>query len=63
MISCRDTTALVSRSMDTALSWRERWAVRLHLAICAGCRSYRRQVQFLREACRRYAARGNPPRG
>lgn len=61
MISCHDTTALISRSMDARLSWRERWAVAMHLAICSACRAFGEQVRFLREACRRYSAGGSPP--
>lgn len=54
MLDCKDTSALVSRSMDEALSWRQRMAVRLHLAMCSACRRFAAQMSFLRQAARRY---------
>ncbi|NWG86935.1 MAG: zf-HC2 domain-containing protein [Hydrogenophilaceae bacterium] len=46
MLSCKETSLLVSQSRDRRLSWSERWAVRLHLWICEQCRRYQRQVAF-----------------
>lgn len=54
MLSCKDISALVSRSMDERLSWRQRMAVRLHLTICSGCSRFAGQMSFLRQAARRY---------
>lgn len=56
MISCRETSALVSKSLDERLSWRERIAVRLHLAMCSACRAFERQMLLLRSACAELAA-------
>jgi hypothetical protein len=53
MLSCKEVSLLVSRSMDTSLTLRERLAVRLHLLYCRGCRRFRDQVQFLRRAAQR----------
>jgi hypothetical protein len=50
MLSCKETSLLVSQSLDRGLSWRERWAVRLHLLLCAACARFKRQVEFLRTA-------------
>lgn len=52
-LDCRSIEQLVSRSMDTRLSFAERWAVRIHLAYCRVCRSYRRQLELLRTALRK----------
>jgi predicted anti-sigma-YlaC factor YlaD len=54
MLSCKDTSELVSRSLDEELSWRERLAVRLHLLVCGACRHFTGQMAFLRRAARRY---------
>lgn len=52
MLSCRDVTALVSRSQDRDLTHHERWGLRLHLLYCRGCRAFASQIQFLRQAMR-----------
>ena len=61
MLSCKDTSELVSRSMDEELSWRERVAVRLHLLVCGACRQFTAQMAFLRRAARRYPGGGSGP--
>lgn len=54
MLDCKDTSALVSRSMDESLSWRQRMAVRVHLVMCGACRRFAAQMSFLRQAGRSY---------
>jgi len=53
MLTCKEASALLSQALDRRLSWRERAGLRLHLALCLGCRHYRRQMEMLRTACRR----------
>ena len=48
-LKCREAAELLSRSMDGELSGAERWALRLHMGVCAACRRYRRQISSLRE--------------
>jgi hypothetical protein len=48
--ACQEVTRLVSESMDRRLTMRERIGVQLHLWVCAWCRRYDRQLQFLRRA-------------
>ena len=62
MDTCRDISAMVSRAMDARLTVRERWRVRLHLALCAACRRFERQVQLLRRGARQLG-RGAIDRG
>ena len=57
MMTCKEAAALMSQAMDRRLGWRERIALRFHVAICAGCANYRAQVVILREACRRFSGR------
>lgn len=47
MLSCKETSLLVSQSRDRPLTWSERLGVRLHLWICAQCRRYERQLRWL----------------
>lgn len=52
MLSCKETSLLVSQSLDRHLSWRERVALRMHLLVCNACRSFANQAAFLRAAAR-----------
>lgn len=54
MLTCEEIAQLVSQSLDRQLSFPERLMVRFHLLYCKACRRYRRQVEFLRLAIRRY---------
>ena len=53
MLSCKEVTRLVSQGLDRELTLGERTALRLHLAICEGCRNVNRQLSFLRLAVKR----------
>lgn len=55
MMNCRQAARLLSEAMDRPLTRGERLALRLHTLLCSGCRNYRRQLAFLRQACRRRA--------
>ena len=57
LLSCRDTTRLVSQGLDRELAFGERVALRVHFAYCLGCRRASRQMKFLRQAVRELAAR------
>lgn len=48
MLSCKQTSLLVSQSLDRPLNWRERWAVRVHLLICVYCRRFKQQLLWIR---------------
>lgn len=52
MHTCKEVTRLVSEGQDRKLALRERAAVRLHFAICKGCRNVTAQFEFLRRAVR-----------
>ncbi len=51
MMSCREAVRLMSEAMDRDLGGGERFSLRLHKLTCVGCRNYRRQLSFLRQAC------------
>ena len=60
-LACEESTRLVSESLDRDLPWGERWAVRLHAVCCRSCTRYRKQIELLREALRRYGSDTDSP--
>lgn len=59
LLSCKEVTRLVSQRQDRALALGERVALRLHFAICQGCRNMNAQIDFLRRAMRRLSEHGD----
>lgn len=57
MLSCKETTRLVSESLDRPLPLRQRIAVRVHLLFCKLCNRYRQHLLFIRDALRRHPER------
>lgn len=47
--SCKDITALISRSMENGLSLREKLVMKTHLYTCIACRRYLTQIKFMDE--------------
>lgn len=58
MLSCKEVTRLASQGLDRDLGLGERVALRVHLAICAGCSNFERQMKILREAVQRLGESG-----
>lgn len=56
MLSCKESTHLISATQDRPLTVAEKLGLRMHLLICTGCRRYRRQIDFLQQACRLHPA-------
>ena len=52
-LSCKETSRLLSQGEDRQLGFGERVALRLHLAICQGCRNAAAQMRFLRTAVKK----------
>jgi hypothetical protein len=48
--SCEDVSLLISQTRDRPLSSRERWTIRLHVAMCRYCTRFLRQMHVLRTA-------------
>lgn len=53
MLTCKEVMRKVSQGEDRRLAFGERIALRLHFAICRGCRNASAQLRFLRRAIRR----------
>ncbi len=58
MLTCREVTRLVSKSMDSKLPWHQRLGIRIHLIYCVWCRRYAAQTQFLRKAASKLVNEG-----
>jgi putative zinc finger protein len=56
ILSCKEATRLASQGLDRKLRFSERVRLAAHLAICAGCTNFSRQMQFLRKAVQRLGA-------
>jgi predicted anti-sigma-YlaC factor YlaD len=52
MLTCKQTSRLVSESQERTLEFRERWGLKMHLGMCTSCRRFARQVHLLRLALR-----------
>lgn len=59
LLSCKETTRLLSQGEDRKLGFGERVALRMHLAVCKGCRNVRVQFRFLRVAVKSLARDGD----
>ena len=55
MLSCKETSELLSRAQDERLSFTERVGVRIHLLMCSLCRGYEQQLRFICKATERLA--------
>ena len=62
MMSCKEVSALVSRSREERVSVLERMKIRLHLTVCEACSRFERQVRFMDRAMKDYV-RKEPERG
>ncbi len=58
MLSCKETSRLLSQGEDRKLGFGERVALRVHLAICDGCRNASKQFRFLRIAVKNLSRDG-----
>ena len=54
MLSCKQTSVLLSQAHERRLGVIEVLGLKLHLALCDGCRNFRRQLEFIRAAMQRY---------
>lgn len=47
--NCKETSTLVTQSMDRRLTWTERLGMRIHLAVCDNCTRFAKQMRLIRE--------------
>ncbi|MDO8960636.1 MAG: zf-HC2 domain-containing protein [Methylophilus sp.] len=53
MLNCKQTSQLVSQSLDRRLTLQERFAMRLHLWLCKYCKRFSQQLLALRSGMQR----------
>ncbi|MCX7055292.1 MAG: zf-HC2 domain-containing protein [Proteobacteria bacterium] len=61
-MNCHEATRTLSEEQERSLTLGEQVGLDVHLAVCPPCRSFRRQVAFLRESMQAYARRPNDDR-
>lgn len=54
MLNCKQAAALMSQGMDKELGMTQKMSLRFHLMMCRGCRNFRKQMEFLRQGCRKF---------
>ena len=47
--TCKETSLLVTQSLDRRLTWSERLGMRIHLTVCDNCTRFVRQMRLIRE--------------
>jgi predicted anti-sigma-YlaC factor YlaD len=57
ILTCKEATRLVSQGLDRPLGFVERLRLRLHLAMCDGCRNFKVQMRVLRKAAQRIGSK------
>lgn len=50
MLTCEETTRLISESLDNELPFHQRLGVWTHLLMCRYCSRYRKQLLFIEKA-------------
>lgn len=58
--NCKETSVLVTQSLDRSLTFRDRIAMKLHLMICRNCARFMKQMQLIRSWLR-IEDEANPP--
>lgn len=53
-MDCKQATQLLSEKMDRPLTTKEKLALKMHTAMCSGCRQFSAQMEDLRFISKRY---------
>ena len=56
-LSCKEASRLLSEARERKLGPGEQLALSLHLKVCAGCENFRKQLDFMSAAMRRFLRR------
>ena len=62
MKSCKETSQLISESLDRKLSLSERLSIKLHTMRCDLCSRYSRQLRFIKNTCAETDVEQSTPR-
>ena len=61
MLTCKNTSRLVSEGQERQLNLKERINLRIHVWMCNNCRRFEKQVATMRKIMHREWTRGTPP--
>lgn len=53
MLTCKQASQIISRSLDTPLSWSDRMKLKFHLFICDACNRFNQQLRLLNSSVKR----------
>ncbi len=59
MLTCKDSSKLISKSLDQPLVFKERIKLRMHLLFCSACRQFERQMNLIHRIARDFLNRRN----
>ena len=54
MLSCKEISVLLSQAQERRLGLGEWLGLKLHLMLCDGCANFRKQLDFIRAAIKRF---------
>lgn len=54
MLNYKHAAMLMSQGMEKKLGTLQRMSLRFHLMMCGGCRNFSKQMEFLRQGCRKF---------
>lgn len=57
MLNCHQATRLMSEAQERSLKTGEKLSLRFHTMMCAACRRFGSQMDFLRRSAREYISR------
>ena len=57
--TCKETSRLLTRTIDGRLSWWERLQMRLHISVCRNCSIFERQLQQMARWLGLWKEKGN----
>lgn len=57
MLSCKEVSRVLSEARERRLGLWERISLKLHLMMCGGCTNFRKHLDFITIAMRRYRDR------
>jgi len=61
MLSCKNTSRLISQAQERRLSLRERINLRVHVGMCNNCRRFEQQIVTMRKIMHREWKQYTPP--
>ena len=61
MLTCKETSQLISQAQERKLGLRERFSLRIHLWVCSSCSHFEKQIKSLRSALKKHSTPNSLP--